>query len=82
MTEREWYLNSIRAVRNARRAYRKADSSGERLERWLDRMIARKTRIRPHQARAVDPLWVAYRDAMRGLETALTDMLTLIGTWG
>jgi len=37
----------IAAVREMRRAYRKSDSQGEKVERELDRLIKRKTLITP-----------------------------------
>ena len=37
----------ITALRQTRRAYRMADTAGERLERNLDRLILRKTLITP-----------------------------------
>ena len=73
MTESEQKRLALQAARGARRQYRKADTSGEVLERWLDRQIKRKTRIHRSQALAVLPLWEAFRDQVRGLERALAD---------
>lgn len=39
----------IKALRQARAAYRAADTQGEREERELDRLIKRKTRISANQ---------------------------------
>lgn len=78
MTAAERKRLTIAAVRNARRYYRRADSQGEVLERWLDRMVKRKTEISREQALAVEPRWNAYRDSVRTLEKALADMLNYL----
>jgi len=39
----------VKALRQARAAYRKADTAGEVLERDFDRLIKRKTRISANQ---------------------------------
>lgn len=75
MTESELRRLVLQSVRNVRRAYRKADSAGEILERWLDRQIERKTRILTSQAVAVIPKWESYRDSVQALEKALGDFL-------
>ena len=75
MTESEARRLVLQSARNARKAYRRADSAGEVLERWLDRMIDRKTRIRFSQAEAVIVKWEAYRDNVGSLEKALGDFL-------
>lgn len=79
MTESEFKRLVLQAARNARKAYRKADTAGEVLERWLDRQIERKTRIRASQAEAVIPRWEAFRDNVMALERALADFLTATG---
>lgn len=66
-----------RVLRLTRKAYRSADSSGEVLERWLDRQINRKTRTTRTQADAVIPLWETYRDRVKTLEAALADLLNV-----
>ena len=73
MTESERKAVVVRAGRNVRRAYRQADSAGEILERTLDRLLSRKTRITPEQALKVDPLYKNYRDKVGSVERALTD---------
>jgi len=73
MTESERRATVVRAGRNVRKAYRRADSAGEQLERTLDRLLARKTRITPEQALKVDPLYKEYRDKVSSVERALTD---------
>lgn len=40
---------AVSAIRRLRAEYRKADSSGERVERELDRLVKRKTLIGPDQ---------------------------------
>lgn len=47
----------LAALRKARVAYRKADTSGEKEERELDRLITRKTRI---NATSLETLFTRY----------------------
>ncbi len=75
MTEREFRRLVLAAARAARRQWRKSDTAGEKLERWLDREINRKTRIRAEQALAVIPLWEAFRDQVKGVERAIADFI-------
>lgn len=50
----------VKALRQARAAYRKADSAGEREERELDRLIKRKTRINANQLLTLAQRYEAY----------------------
>lgn len=75
MSESERRRLVVQAVRNARRVYRSADTAGEVLERWLDRMIERKTRILCPQMDPVIPKWEDYRNKVMALEKALADMI-------
>jgi len=43
----------VKALRQVRAAYRRADTAGERVERELDRLIRRKTQI---EMRSIDTL--------------------------
>lgn len=80
MTPTEVKRYVLQAARNARRYYRRADSAGEVLERWLDREIKRKTRIQRDQALKCVPLWEKYRDNVKAVEMALADFINIAGT--
>lgn len=79
MNEREWRDRIKRALRNARRAYRSMDTQGEKIERWMDRMIERKTLIRWEQAEPVAPMWDEYKRRVAAAEKALSDFLGIAG---
>lgn len=67
----------VRGLRAARKVYRSADTSGEVLERIMDRLITRKTLITPNQ---LDPLlsrWQTYRAKVLALEKALADAVNI-----
>lgn len=49
MTETELKRLQRAGLRSARRALRAMDSQLEKLERWYNRMLKRKTRVRPDQ---------------------------------
>lgn len=76
-TESELKRITLQAARNVRRVYRAADTSGEVLERWLDRQINRTTRITRTQAAAIIPRWEDYRDKVISLESAVADFLNI-----
>lgn len=75
MSESERKRLVLQSARLARRLYRTADTSGEVLERWLDRQIGRKTRITGSQAYQVIPRWEAYRDRVLAVEKGIADFL-------
>lgn len=60
-------------ARSVRRAYRRADTAGEKFERWIDRQIERKTRIMPAEVARGVPLFEAYWAGVRALEEAMAD---------
>jgi len=65
------------ALRATRKTYRGLDSSGEQFERRVDRLIERKTLV---YADELEPLIGQFRDMqarMKGLEGALTDLVTI-----
>jgi len=64
-----------RALRQARRLYRLADTKGEVLERVLDRLIKRKTRVLGEEAEQVIKPWEAYSAAVSQVERGLVDVL-------
>jgi len=65
------------SLRNVRRTYRQADTAGEVLERWLDRMIERKTRVTCSQMNPVLPRWEEYRNRVMACEKALVDCMNV-----
>ena len=50
----------IKALRQARVAYRKADTAGEKFEREIDRLIKRKTRISSTSFSTMNSLYRAW----------------------
>lgn len=64
----------LQAARRARAAYRRADTAGEVLERWLDREIKRKTRIMPASVMRGLRLYQAWFLEVRKVETAFADL--------
>ncbi len=76
MTDAELKRLVNQGLRNARRMLRTADTSGEVLERWLDRTILRKTRVTCAQMDALIPRWEDYRNKVQLLEKALADVFS------
>jgi len=74
MTDSERRRVVLQGLRGARRVYRAADTSGEVLERWLDRMIIRKTRVTCSQLAPGLLKWEDYRNKVQSLEKALADV--------
>ena len=73
MTQGEARALVKRAARNARAAYRKADSAGERLERELDRLLKRKTLIQACSLGSAEKSYYAYKNQVASLEKAMAD---------
>lgn len=65
----------LASARRVRQLYRKADTSGEILERWLDRQIDRRTRIMPAQVQRGVTLFQDYFAKVRSAESAMTDLV-------
>lgn len=74
MTDSEAKRLTLQAVRNARRLYRAADSAGEKVERWLDRQVKRKTFLRPDQSEKLYPLYEEYLSKVQALDRGVSDM--------
>ena len=74
MTESERRRVVQTALRNARRTYRAADTAGEVLERWFDRMINRSTRVTCSQLSPGVLKWEDYRNKVMALEKAWADL--------
>ena len=73
-TESQRKRTVLQAARRARQAYRRADTAGEVLERWLDREIKRKTRIMPASVARGLQLYRAWFAQVRNVETAFADL--------
>lgn len=82
MTESELRRLVLQSARNARRAYRRADTQGEIFERWLDRQIARKTKIRSDSAAKGQGIYNEYRLRVQAVDAAMTDLLSATVTYG
>jgi phenylacetate-coenzyme A ligase PaaK-like adenylate-forming protein len=66
-----------RALRSSRRQYRSLDTSLEKMERVLDRLILRKTRVFPDQ---LEPLITQWRDVqvkITVVQRGITDLLNV-----
>ena len=74
MTDSERRRVDLQGLRGSRRVYRAADTAGEVLERWLDRMIARKTRVTCSQLGPGLLKWEDYRNKVQSLEKSLADV--------
>ena len=65
------------ALRALRKAYRKADSTGEALERELDRLIERKTFVTAASMESLTQLCNSYWRAANDLQQPLVDAHTI-----
>lgn len=65
----------VRGLREARKAYRKADTAGEKLERELDRLILRKTIITPEQLQKMTQLYVDYGNLVNMMQGPMAGAL-------
>jgi hypothetical protein len=63
----------IKSLRQARAAYRAADTAGEKEEREYDRLIKRKTRINASSFRTLDQ---RYRDYLKKAEAIAAYLAT------
>jgi len=75
MTDAELKRLIVASARTARRYNRRLQTQAEILERWLDRAIARKTRIKESEATPVIKIWDTLKVYTRNLEVALADFL-------
>jgi len=72
----------IKALRQARRAYRAADTAGEVEERDLDRLIKRKTRINATQLVVLAEKYAAYQKLANAVQVPLTDAYQVAAQFG
>jgi hypothetical protein len=72
----------IKALRAARRAYRAADTAGEREERELDRLIKRKTRMNATQLVTLADRYKAYVTLCNRVQLPLQDAYNVASLFG
>lgn len=65
----------LQALRSVRKAYRQADSSGERFERELGRLLSRKTRINASSLAKLADQYASYNGNVDAVQQRLTDAL-------
>lgn len=65
----------IKALRQTRAAYRRADTLGEKEERELDRLIKRKTRINANSLQTATTRYSEYVRAVEAVQLPLQDAL-------
>lgn len=70
----------LKIVRSVRRAYRTADSAGEKLERELDRLIKRKQLIQPDDLGTAAKLYIEYDRSVQAIDKVLSDAQLLLRT--
>ena len=75
-SERKRLVNA--ALRQVRRAYRQADSTGEKFERTIDRLIARKTRPASEDLMPLANQFAVYKGGITALEKGLTDLYKIV----
>lgn len=63
----------LKALRQARAAYRRADTKGEALEREFDRLLKRKTRINASSLVKLADTYAQYQDLVMALQLPLRD---------
>lgn len=68
---------AIRALRKARQSFRAADTQGELVERELDRLIKRKTRVNASSFKTIDNLYVEYQKKVNNMQLPLTDAFSV-----
>lgn len=80
MTQGEQRELAKRAARNCRRAYRSADTAGERVERELDRLLKRKTLIQASSLQSLEARVVEYNRLVDYLMSALRDFYSAVAS--
>lgn len=72
----------IKALRQARKAYRAADTAGEKEERELDRLIKRKTRMNATQLVTLAERYKAYVTLCNRIQLPLQDAYNVAALFG
>jgi len=78
MTQGEQRALVKRSARNCRALYRKADTSGEKVERELDRLIKRKTLIQASSLTTLEARYYEYKRLVVALEAGLRDFYSYV----
>ncbi len=63
----------IKSLRNSRAAFRKADTAGEKVEREMDRLIKRKTRMNASSLTTLNEHYKSYNSLVDNVQKFLTD---------
>lgn len=71
----------VAALRRVRAQYRKADTTGEVLERELDRCILRKTLIGPETMRTLLTKYESYVTQVNLMEQPITDAVQVASSY-
>lgn len=77
-TQGQIRARAVAAVRQCRRAYRQADTAGEKFERELDRLIKRKTLISPASLTSLGNTLVEYSAKQDKVAEAFRDLYVVI----
>lgn len=72
----------IKALRQARKAYRQADTAGEKEERELDRLIKRKTRMNATQLITLADRYKNYQTLCNRIQLPLQDAYNVAALFG
>lgn len=80
MTDAAARNTAIQALRRVRAAYRKADTAGEQVERELDRLIKRKTRINTQSLVGLHQKFADYQTLVEQCQQPLSDAYTITAT--
>jgi len=71
----------IKSLRRVRASFRSTDTIGEKVERELDRLIKRKTRISAVSLQTLDKLYSAYTKEVNGMASSLTDAYNVVANF-
>jgi|WetSurMetagenome_2_1015567.scaffolds.fasta_scaffold208294_3 hypothetical protein len=71
----------LAALRRVKQAYKKADTSGEILERELNRLLLRKTIITPATLKTLSARYDEYSKLVQGVEKPIADAMTLSSSY-
>jgi hypothetical protein len=72
----------VKALRSARKAYRAADTAGEKEEREYDRLIKRKTKINATQLVTLANRYRKYQELVNAIQRPLTDAYEIAAIFG
>lgn len=82
MTYAQARQEAIKAIRNLRAVYRRADTQGEKLERTLDRLISkRKTIVISSQMSPAVEQWREYLRLVKDMEVGMVSCLRILASY-